>query len=63
VLTASAAVVAVLAAVATASAPVTAVTVAITVLAVLVVQRGRKALATRRRGRPGDALGRTPHAG
>jgi len=63
VYTAAAAVVAVLAAVATASAPTTALTVAATVVAVLAVQRGREALATRRRVRHGDALGTTPHAG
>jgi hypothetical protein len=63
VVTAAAAVVAVLAAVASASAPATAVAVAATVVAVLVVQRGRKALATRRRAGRRDAFGTTPHAG
>jgi len=63
VITAAAAVLAVLVAVAAASAPATTVTVAATVVAVLAVQRGRKALATRRHTGRGDTLGTTPHAG
>jgi uncharacterized membrane protein HdeD (DUF308 family) len=63
VLVSAVGIVAVLAAVATVSAPATAVTVAATVVAVLVVQRGRKALATRRRTGRGDAFLTPPHAG
>jgi len=63
VLTATAAVVAVLAAVATASAPATALIVAATVVGVLAVQRGRKALATNGHAGHRDSLGTPRHAG
>jgi len=60
---AAAALLAVLAAVATASAPATAVTVAVTVVAVLALQRGRRALATRHGTGSSRRLGTPRHAG
>jgi len=62
VLTASAAVVAVLAIVTTASAPATAVTVAATVITVLVVLRDHSATAGLRDAGPSDAIGTSRHA-